>query len=524
MAGNGDPKRAAVIPSATIVLALALLYAVSTTIDHAAMLGELSAQGTRTLLAVIFQPDAKEARDVLNTIGQALPGMLGIVITVVALVVELASNRYTGQVTKLFIRDRVSACVFALFVIASVYPLWVASSYDGAFVPRTGFYVSLLLASIALLILLPYFVYVFTFVQPPHIIQAIKREVKRSIARARSEDSASRMTAIKESVGTSIDQLADLAMNSIAHRDRTLATDAIAAAHGIMFEYFAEKPQLGPRWFTISEEERTSNPDYVTLAKDGISELVADRVWLEHKVMKQLSMVFVEALNNLRDANILIAMFLKDVALEALRLGDHPAHRLALRYFNTSLRSALAARDVRTAYNILYQYRGVVEVLIRERQDADVETVFGWFKYYGLLFESAGLGFIMETVAHDLYRLLRLALDAKSTNLEKLLSIFLEVDRPPDMGASDVHLRGVRKAQSMFAAYCLASGRMDLADRIAADMRNEPRDRLQSIRDELNAAEPRFWEITDRGVNFDYVEPELKPRIEAFFERSISRK
>ena len=34
----------------------------------------------------------------------------------------------------------------------------------------------------------------------------------------------------------------------------------------------------------------------------------------------------------------------------------------------------------------------------------------------------------------------------------------------------------------------------------------------------MKAAERRFWEVTDRGVNFDYVEPELHPGLETFFE------
>ena len=76
---------------------------------------------------------------------------------------------------------------------------------------------------------------------------------------------------------------------------------------------------------------------------------------------------------------------------------DKPAHRLALKFFNTSLRSAFASKDVRTAYNILYQYRSVAEELIRTKELFLTELVFGYFKYYGQLFDSGGLGFILET-------------------------------------------------------------------------------------------------------------------------------
>jgi hypothetical protein len=49
-------------------------------------------------------------------------------------------------------------------------------------------------------------------------------------------------------------------------------------------------------------------------------------------------------------------------------------------------------------------------------------------------------------------------------------------------------------------------------------MRGEARDRLVSLRDELRAVEsPEYWEITDRGANFDYLPPERKQRMEEFF-------
>lgn len=527
-----DPRRAALLPFALILGALVLLYSASTTIDRLSSLSELRAYDARSLFALIFAPDEREARDVLNTIGQAVPGVLGIVITVVAVIVELASNRYSAQITKLFIRDRLSAAIFTLFVIASVYPLWVASSYQPNFVPRTGFLISLALATLALLSLPPYFVYVFAFVQPPHIIHAIRRSIREATATAAAGvrpagavtagAAADEMLALKVKAQVGVDQIADLARNSIAYGDRALATDTVSAVHDIMIDYFEEKERLPPSWFTIAAEERAANPDYLTLAEDGVADLEVDRVWFEQKVMKQLMVVFSEALNEMREIEILIAIFLRTVALEALRRGDRPAHRLALRFFNTALRSAFSGRDVRTAYNILYQYRGVAEELIRAGNDAEVETICGWLKYYGLLFESTGLGFITETVAHDIYRLLRVALDHRRPNFEALLAVFLEIDHQPDAGASDVHLRGVRKAQSMLAAYAIAHGQREIADRIARDMKSEPPERLRSIRREMRSAERQFWEVTDRGVNFDYLEPELRPALDEFFDQLLT--
>jgi hypothetical protein len=32
-------------------------------------------------------------------------------------------------------------------------------------------------------------------------------------------------------------------------------------------------------------------------------------------------------------------------------------------------------------------------------------------------------------------------------------------------------------------------------------------------------SEEQFWEVTDRGVNFDYLEPARKERLDEFFSR-----
>jgi hypothetical protein len=49
-------------------------------------------------------------------------------------------------------------------------------------------------------------------------------------------------------------------------------------------------------------------------------------------------------------------------------------------------------------------------------------------------------------------------------------------------------------------------------------MENEPRDRLRAIRDELDRVESKdFWEIIDRGRNFEYMPAEQKRHMREFF-------
>jgi hypothetical protein len=77
----------------------------------------------------------------------------------------------------------------------------------------------------------------------------------------------------------------------------------------------------------------------------------------------------------------------------------------------------------------------------------------------------------------------------------------------------------VRKAQLKLASYFLLRGNEALAREVFLDMGDERPERLASIRDELMNVESReFWEVSDRGVNFDYLGDERKAQLLRFFE------
>ncbi|MFS8892471.1 hypothetical protein, partial [Synechococcus sp. R55.2] len=66
-------------------------------------------------------------------------------------------------------------------------------------------------------------------------------------------------------------------------------------------------------------------------------------------------------------------------------------------------------------------------------------------------------------------------------------------------------------------SFFLSRGREDWARLIYQDMQHEPLARLQSIHQELLSTAAEFWEFTDRGENFYYLEPALWPYAEQFF-------
>src|SRR4051794_12126018 len=124
-----------------------------------------------------------------------------------------------------------------------------------------------------------------------------------------------------------------------------------------------------------------------------------------------------------------------------------------------------------------------------------------------------GLGFVAETAAYDLCALCEVASDQAAPCHDRLLSIFLDIDKEAETTAEERALRGVRKAQVKLATFYLLRGHAAHARAIYQDMALESPERLRSIRDEmLNITSKQFWEVVDRGTNFDYLDDPRKEK------------
>jgi hypothetical protein len=185
---------------------------------------------------------------------------------------------------------------------------------------------------------------------------------------------------------------------------------------------------------------------------------------------------------------------------------------------NSYLRATLNAGDVRTAYNVFNQYRLLIESMIDQGNgDAALQGV-KYMTYYGRVSFDMKLTFVTETAAYDISALCQHAHEGSSPEQDEMLSLFLELDQPLRVKTQEKGLLGVRKAQVKLAAYFLDAGEESKARLIADDMRDEPEDRLLAIRDQLAGVESKdFWEIIDRGRNFEYMPKRQRACMGTFF-------
>jgi hypothetical protein len=455
--------------------------------------------------------------DALSGLAGMTAAVLGIVLTVVSLLVQLTSERYTG-VAQMFLRDRRNVVVMAYYVVTCVVGVALSLSLHNEFVPRAAVFAMMCACAFGLIMMLPYFAYVFRFLEPVNLVARIEREAAEDVAQTATTRNPDAILDGQGPALTALEELTDITSNSISGKDKIIASRAVDAIRDFVLGYLAVKGRADPQWFQIGERIR-DNPDFVAMDPESLRELEVDRTWLEWKALRQYLGIYAEAQSEMPDINYLIAIDTRYVGEAALVRGDRAVVELAFRFMNSYLRAALNARAVRTAYNVMNQYRLMVESMIKGAADDIALEGVRYMIYYGQTSYDMQLGFVTESVAYDVSALCEFAHAQHRDGLDdKMLAMFLELDQPLRVKRQELGLQGIRKAQIKLACYYLASGVDDRARKIAADMAGEDRERLRSIREQLSRVETKeFWEITDRGRNFEYMPPRHKEQMDRFY-------
>jgi hypothetical protein len=512
LAGNANPTRR------TLLYPLLLLGGIALVVFLGFYLIDwlIIAPGKNPLV-LLFSFDVDTLQNALGNMAQVVAAILGIVITVVSIVVQLAATRYTPRLADMFFRDRTNLGVLGFFVVACINAVWVSVSVAHTFLPKVSIIFTMVLVTASLLIMVPYFAYVFDFLDPDRVVGRIQEgAVASALGRGRLlGDMADRQVRAL----TGVEQLSDISINAASQKDKAIASGAVDAIKDLACTYLAEKSRVDADWFHLGPRIRR-NPDFVSLAAESVDDLDTKKVWLEYKILRQYQSIYNEALGEVPDVNHLIAINTRYIAEAALKASDSEAVNLAVKFFNTYLRATLNASHIRTAYNVLNQYRQLTENALELGQSALVCDIAFFFKYYAQIAHTMDLGFITETAAYDLATLCERAFAMGAPSHDQLLKVLLEVDKEAESQTQEHTLRGVRKAQAKLASFYLVAGDggVKFARQIFDDMKDERAERLRSICDELLRIESKdFWEVIDRGTNFDYVDATRKAQLKVFF-------
>lgn len=454
--------------------------------------------------------------EALSNAAEVVAAVLAIAITVVAIVVELAANRYSHQITRLFLREPVNLLVLGLLVLTTVQCVWAVAVVDDAqvLVPQAGFAITLGMVTLSLLLLVPYIYFVFTFLSPISVIQRICRDAYRVLLRARHGNVQRGQHRVEEAV----DQLHDVARSAIAQGDRSVSMAAVDALAGLMRNYVQVRDRLPRNWLEITDSV-AEDPDFVALAPESMEEMRRQGFWLERKILRRYLSLMGQSTVHARDVANLIGINTRRFASEYARNHPHVLE-LCIRTFNSYLRTTIAARDPRTAYFLMSQYAFVAVRMLREGNDDAAVTIAGHLRWYGQFAHKSGIPILLETAAYDVTQLIENAIDVKSPAVDALLDCLLELDLEIKEDSHEKSLLGVRRAQMQIATVFLMRGDDARVERIVVDLAQESRERLERLRRGLMTDDrPQYWELMDRGVNFAYLSPDRRPYLDALFDR-----
>lgn len=461
--------------------------------------------------------DSGSITDAVGSLAGIIAAVFGIVITVASIIVQLSANRYAG-IARRFLRDPANLTVMGYYIITCVWGVWLSVSLQQQYVPRAALIGMMTATTLGLVLIAPYFGYVFWFLDPMNIIARIRKDAERAAASGARSDNPGQVSVAQGRALSAMEELSDIVSSSISVKDKIIASGAVDALKDFALQYAALKPKASPSWLHVGVDLR-KNPDFVAMDPESLVSLEQRETWLEWKVMRQYLGIYNEALSSMRDIDYLVAIDTRYIGEAAVENGDRELVQLVFRFMNSYLRASLNHRDVRTSYNVLNQYRLLVEAMIRSHCDAVAVEAVGFMRYYGHVSFDMDLTFVTETVAYDVSALCQYAHGVGSPCESELLQAFLLLDQPLQTQSQEKALLGVRKAQVKLAAYYLMCGETEKAQLIREDMQGEPPERLKSILNGLSTVTSKdFWEVIDRGRNFEYMPEEQRAQVVVFFD------
>lgn len=507
--------RAWIMPM-VIVIVVAVLFCTTFYVVDSLLFGA-GIHSAGTIFEHYLSFDPVLITDALPALGMTIVAVLGIVLTVVAIVVQLSSERYTS-VAIMFLREPVHIVVISFYIVASLCAVWLSVTLRPDFVPRSLLLLVMVLTSFGLAMMLPYFAYTFWFLEPGNIIDRLRRNAARLTARGLEVSVPEEVDFLQRRALEQLEEITDIAANSIEGRDKIIAGRAIDALCEFVIDYVENKPADERPWFRLGAELR-NNANFLAIDSELQVELEARRLWVEWKILHEYLRVYYEALDSMSDIDAQAAINTRHLGEAAAVLRQTDLVQMVFRFFNSYLEASIERRSEHTTNAVLLQYRLLIEGLLRQNLCAEACQGVRFMKQYGYLAFEDELSSITEVVAYDIASLCRFAHREQLGCDEQMLRELLELDAE-EASQTFRHyrgLRGVRKAQTRLAVYYLAVGEERKAQMIADDMSDMSEEFKVELHEELlQRAPPHFWEIVDRGRNLHYLGEQERSCLDRF--------
>ncbi|PRP84491.1 hypothetical protein PROFUN_08076 [Planoprotostelium fungivorum] len=486
-------------------------------------------------------PDTGSNKVLFNGILMTMCLAYSTVISLVAIVADVAAERFSSSVNSVLMREK-KIVGFIGFVLVTNILSFIAFMTAGAresltsfYTPRTSVFACMFSVILSVVGVFPLAVYLFFFLDAQKVITEIVDHGLQGINESVKDPDGRNVDSYMMRAISSIEDLRSCAHRGIVKKDHNTAAKSIDALCSFQLCYARTKLLMFQHWYFMPAYIR-HHPDFKSLTDEAILEICDKKTWIEWKILKQYLELYNNAIIDFKELCYHIAMNTRLIgeAAGAERFDVHTVD-LCIKYFNTYIRYAINQKNTYIVYIVLFQYRKLAEFFtefttgLREITASDdkqtmdnirsleecVLQIAKYMRYYSFQAMSVGLIYIVEVVHHDIRHLCEIACSIDAVNHDALLDVFLTIDENADKNG--VAMEGVRIAQVILATSYLNMRKPQYARRIY-QMCSKDRDRLGEVYRKLQHVVNReFWEVSERGTRFEYLTEDQKAQLPVFW-------
>ena len=503
-----------------------------------------------SLFYPLYLVDARAFLSSIGSLAEVITSLFGIIITVVAIIVNLSANRYTQKMIDIFIKEKINILMLSLFSITSLCGIWIinliqATDIATDYIPKIQILTYLFLISISIILIVPYFYYVFQFLKPASIISIIEQQVKRSLQKAAKlsilpDKINNTENSTKSIIVENVNQLTEICKSSVKKADQSLALLALTTLKNLLAFYIDKKEKhlqehIGELPFSSTWYSEIDS-FFLGQNQQIIESLKGQRIWFEYKLLQELESIFIYSFQIDSKVAYQSAINLTEITAKCLSHNDLILYQYVVRFFNTLLKKCIKNSDIQNTMYVFYQYYLTCEKLVdccplengSEQKELLIDIAV-YFKHYGQMGERSGLDEILEYSAYYL-RLVNEKVYKRFANhdkqfIEEVLSIFLTVDDITRRESNEKALLGVRQHQALLASYLMVHGEGDpetctLVKRIVEDMKMEKAERRSEILESICAINKyTHFEIDNLGINPIFARRLYRTKLKKFFDK-----
>ncbi|NJN14575.1 MAG: DUF2254 domain-containing protein [Planctomycetes bacterium] len=451
----------------------------------------------------------RQVQAVASTVSRAFNNLMAMVLAFIALAIPITANMYTPKLIEIFVRDRINLAAMILFAAFGGHAIFAQAMAYEQWSPTLQFTICWTSGVLGFTLLVPYYLYVLSFLDPDRIIDRVTGRITAEFAAIREGRRAPEHA--QRRFHARIQHLGNVVLRALDRNDRDVCLSSIRALRRAVHEYLDAKREFPPEWFAADPEI------FVGISGEALATIREDRVWVEHRCLSQLLLAYGQALAHMQDAISAISDVNLSIARKAVECRDEKALDLGIRFFNTFLRAAIKRRDVHAIQDVLHQYKFLARDLLGQ-DPLRALAIARHFKYYAEFARHERVPFVYELIAYDLAAVTEWAWESGATTRVGVLDLFLSLD------AQDTTVR-MTTARAILAGFLRDGGHEREAALVADRLYGTSIDQIRRAYKVLvGTVDPTFWEITDLQRNLDYVAPARRETIARLLEDVIEKK